>query len=328
MSLRRIETGRRVASLLWDGDNLVDFAAGPDRWHADGTADIPFVRRVYGGPFDHAVVSPSGRFRVVYAERGTKALLLDESGDIVRELNRSYYHAEDFDYPIALAEVDGREVVVHCPEHYNVLEVEDAATGERLTEGRRSPIDVFHSRLSASPDGRRLLVAGWVWQPYGECVVLDLERALSEASALDESTFLPVCSEVESACWLDNDLIAVAASSEEPPDQECDKLGQGQLGVWSIREAGWRHRSAVSHPIGTMLACGTSIVSLYEHPRLLEPTTAALIAEWPEVDAGRKSGSYGVTHVPTPVTAIDPGASRLAIAQANEIVVIDLAKHQ
>lgn len=90
-----------MTALRWDGDDLVDFANGPDRWRLDGTADVPRVRRSFGFPFDQAIVSPSGRFQAVYAERGTKALLLHE-GKIVRELNRSYYHAEDYDYPIAL----------------------------------------------------------------------------------------------------------------------------------------------------------------------------------------------------------------------------------
>ena len=50
---------------------------------------------------------------------------------------------------------------VHCPREYNRLEVEVAATGERLTpEVDRRPQDFFHSRLAVSPDGLRLLSAG------------------------------------------------------------------------------------------------------------------------------------------------------------------------
>jgi hypothetical protein len=46
-------------------------------------------------------VSPSGRYQVLYAERGTKGLVL-EHGAILREIDRSFYHADAYDYPAAL----------------------------------------------------------------------------------------------------------------------------------------------------------------------------------------------------------------------------------
>lgn len=49
-----------------------------------------------GYPLDRAVVSPPGRFQVTYSERGTKAVVLAD-GRIVRELNRSFGHATDYD---------------------------------------------------------------------------------------------------------------------------------------------------------------------------------------------------------------------------------------
>ncbi len=62
-------------SLAWEGDDLVDVVGGWRRWDADGAETPGRVSWAY--PFDQAVVSPSGRFHVIYAERGTKALLLD-----------------------------------------------------------------------------------------------------------------------------------------------------------------------------------------------------------------------------------------------------------
>ena len=94
-----------------------------------------------------------------------QALLLHD-GELIRELNRSHQQAGAYDYPIALGALpDGRQILVHCPDAYNVLQIEDAATGERLTAGPREPRDVFHSRLAISPDGQHLLSAGWYWQP-------------------------------------------------------------------------------------------------------------------------------------------------------------------
>lgn len=62
MSVRHIATHKRVKSLVWDGDDLVDFVDGPDRWSRDGVADLPPIRRTVDGPFDQAIASPSGRF--------------------------------------------------------------------------------------------------------------------------------------------------------------------------------------------------------------------------------------------------------------------------
>ncbi|MRH91531.1 hypothetical protein GFY24_29515 [Nocardia sp. SYP-A9097] len=326
MQAQRITTGRQVSALSWDGDDLVDFSNGPTRWSPDGTADSPQIFHVFAGSFDHAVASPSGRFDVLYAERGTKALFLS-GGELLRELDRSYYHAEDFDFPVALGTLpDGREVVVHCPNEYNVLQIDDAETGRRITEGSRTPQDVFHSRLSISPDGRYLLAAGWVWQPYGIAMIFDLAAAVKDPTVLDGLGLLPavMCdAEVESACWLDSDRVAIAASNEDG-DAEPDTLAPGQLGIWSVSSARWLSRSPLSHPVGTMIACGERIVSLYGHPRLIDPTSGRTLIEWPDVDAGRKSGSYGVTHVPTPVAVAHPDGTRLAIAQTDHIAVLKL----
>jgi hypothetical protein len=99
---------------------------------------------------------------------GTKALLLEAGGEVIRELNRSYYCTEAYRYPLALFTLpDRRTGLVHCPEHYNRLEVEVARTGELLTGSQdRDPGDFFHSRLAVSPDGRsRTRRARWPARP-------------------------------------------------------------------------------------------------------------------------------------------------------------------
>ncbi|MHA6761645.1 WD40 repeat domain-containing protein [Streptacidiphilus sp. PAMC 29251] len=316
-----------VRSLRWDGDELVDHAGGGRRWKADGTECPTSIN--FGLPFDQAVVSPSGRFAVVYGERGTKALVLD-GARVVRELGRSYYHSADFDYPVTLGRLpDGREVLVHCPDGYSVLEIEDLQSGRRLTSGDRTPTDVFHSRLSVSPDGRHLLVAGWLWSPFGIARVYDLANALADPAVLDGNGLLPLSSgvgaEVAAACWLDGDRIAFATNDEVlDDDEEPSNLGPRQFGVWSISGRQWLHRSSVGYPIGTLLARGTQVVSLYDHPRLIDTGTGAVLAEWPEVKVGPKDGSFGVTHVPTPVAAVSADGTRLAVAQENGIAVIEL----
>ncbi|MEX3100278.1 hypothetical protein ACSCBZ_40775 [Streptomyces niveiscabiei] len=313
-------------SLAWDGDDLVDAVGGGRRWGPDGVERPAPI--VHGFSFDRSVVSPSGRYSVVYTERGTKALLLD--GDqFVRELNRSYYQAEVFDYPVALGMLpDGREVLVHCPDDYNVLEIEDAESGEWLTDGERQPKDVFHSRLAVSPGGTHLLSAGWLWHPYGIVEVFDLAGALADPAVLDGRGVLPsnpgIDEEVVSACWLDADRLAVATGGEFRDGKETPALGPRQLGVWSLSAGRWIHRNTVDFPIGTLIARGDSVVSLYGHPRLIDVTTGAVVAEWPTVKVPQRDGSYGVTHIPTPVAALHPDGTRLAVAQPESIAIIAL----
>lgn len=317
-------------SLVWNGDDLVDVVGGGRRWGPDGVEQPASV--IHGFPFDRSVVSPSGRYSVVYAERGTKALLLD--GDrLVRELNRSYYQADAFDYPVALGALqDGREILVHCPDEYNVLEIEDAESGERLTGGERDPKDVFHSRLEVSPDGTRLLSAGWFWHPYGVVEVFDLASALTDPAVLDGRGVLPldpgIDAEVVSACWLDGDRLAVATGGEPRDDEETPALGPRQLGVWSLSVRRWIHRSRVDFCIGTLIARGDTVISLYGHPRLIDVTTGAVVAEWPTVEVPRRDGSYGVTHIPTPVVALHPDGTRLAVAQPESIAIITLPERE
>jgi hypothetical protein len=54
-------------------------------------------------------MSPSGEFAVIYTRLGTKGLVLHR-GKIIREINRSFYHADVYEYPIGLAALkNGRE---------------------------------------------------------------------------------------------------------------------------------------------------------------------------------------------------------------------------
>ncbi|MEU3461329.1 WD40 repeat domain-containing protein [Streptomyces sp. NPDC006733] len=309
------EATAEVESLVWDGDELLDVVGGGRRWGADGVERPSSFIHDY--PFDRGIVSPSGRFTVVYAERGTEALLL-EGDQLVRELERDDEIAEDFDYPVALGALrDGREVLVHCPRERGTLEIDDLETGKRLTHGVRRPRDVFHSRLAVSPGGRYLMSAGWLWHPYGIVEVFDLDDALADSAVLDGQGVLPadggIDDEVRAACWLDGDRLAVSTEGRTR-----------QLGVWSLSAGRWLCRNSVDFSLGTLVARGETVVSLHGHPRLVEVATGAVVAEWPAVEVSLREDSFGATHIPTPVVALHPDGSRLAVAQPDGIAVIDL----
>ncbi len=210
-----------VRSLCWRGDQLVDWVGGGRAFASDGTEQRRKVNYAYR--FDAATASPDGRFVVIYERLGTKGLLLHD-GRVVRELDRSFYHASAYEYPVALFnDPDGRVLLAHCPGNYCRLELEEAETGRPLTASPdRKPSDFFHSRLAASPSGKRLLSAGWLWHPFDGVAWFDIAQALVDPCHLDGFHHLPSSSnpglaEESSACWLDDDCIVVAASAE--PEQ-------------------------------------------------------------------------------------------------------------
>lgn len=319
-----------VRSLIWEGHDLVDILSGL-RWGSDeGQGNRQFNYAF--GQLDRALVSPSGRYHLLYAERGTKALLLRD-GKLLREVDRSYYHADDYDYPAALGLLpDGREVLVHCPDRYNVLEVEELSTGRRLTSSaQRDPdaaADIFHSQLTMSPDGLLLVSAGWVWQPWGVVQVYDLLSALDDPRVLDEpqTPLQPdVNAEVEAARWLDADRLLVSTNPDEEAldDESAAGLSPGELGVWSASGQTWLHRHTFEHRVGALVPWGDNVLALYGHPKLIDPVAGTLLQEWRDVQTGNRHLCFGVTHIPSPVVAVHPDGTRAAVGTNSAIVILE-----
>jgi hypothetical protein len=326
MTVESIPVKATPKALVWQGDELVSECGR--HWGRDGVERKAVF--AWSFPFDAGITSASGRYSAVYQERGTKGVLLERER-LVRELNRSYYQARNSDYPLALGTLgDGREVVVHCPDEYNVLQIEDAASGERLTAGSREPQDVFHSRLSLSPDGRYLLAVGWFWHPFGIAMVYDTALALTDPATLDGEGLLPSAAvtsgEVTAGCWLDVDRLVLATGAEGWSEEEESALPPRHLGVWSVSEERWLHRNPIAdaEPGVLLLPRGDHVISLLGHPRLLDTATGRLVAEWPEVGVPAKATCFGVSHVPSPVAALHPDGTRLAIAQSESIALITL----
>jgi len=176
----------RIRSLVWDADALVDWVDGGVRWTLQGQSSDPAVR--YAFSFDMATTLPGSGYSVIYKRLGTKGLVLKD-GRIVREIDRSYYHAEAYEFPVALFRLpSGRPAIVHCPEDYCRLRIDDLETGEVITTATDAAGDFFHSRLSVSSDGRWLASAGWMWHPVDDVAVYDLHVALTDGRALDSAT--------------------------------------------------------------------------------------------------------------------------------------------
>ena len=282
-----------VRSLVWRGDELVDWVRGGDAWSLDG-GHRP-ARRSWGYQrFDAAI--GYREWAVVYERCGTAALLLRD-GAIARELHRSPYHADAFEYPVCLGPgPDGRALLVHCPDAYNRIDIDDLASGERLTTGvERTLTDFFHSRLAISPSGARLLSAGWVWHPWDAVLWFDLTAALRDPTILDRLDGSPelsrnVCLAEESgAAWLDDDRLLVVGSSErEDPDEaaEADREYPGPrlrpcgLAVYDVVERAYLSGVDGARPLGTVMPIAPGhLVSFFEQPRLVAIETGQVVRE-------------------------------------------------
>ena len=328
----RIALPSEARSLCWEGDTLVDWPSGGQRLGLDGGLKHGNPDWCYGR-FDAAVATPDGRCAVVFERRGTKGLLI-HAQRALREINRSYCHADQFDYPVALVRrPGGRVLLVHCPDDYNRLEIEDFFTGERLTERPGASPDIFHSRLTPAPDGRSLLVESWAWHPMDAVYRIDLDAALADPSVLDATDGRelgqPAFADARSAAFgADGQLLLNSASSRSEPQ------GQGYR-WWMEPESLARldattgtvlHQVRPEVALGRMMPVGhTHVLGFYLHPTLVELSTGRVVHRWTDLDTGPRLGSTSSFHSLPPL-ALDPKRRRFAVGNGREVVVVTLGE--
>lgn len=323
-----------VRSLCWRGKALVDWVAGGVVHGLDGTRRGPAVSYAYR--FDAATATPDGRYAVIFERLGTKGLLLRD-GEIVRELNRSFYHAGAYEYPVCLfVAPSGAVLLAHCPDDYNRMEVDDVETGERLTgSSTRKPADFFHSRLRANLAGTRLLSAGWVWHPWDAVVYFDVGELLRDPTALDRLDGAPSglnvsLAEESSACWQTDTRVLLGSSAELEDEEEAREQPELRLrpcgvAVYDVVERRFVSSAAGSKPPGMMMAVGADhVLALHEHPRIVSLTNGGVVHEWPGIASGAQTSSIiGGAPIPPPI-ALDPIGMRFAVASADTITVVEL----
>jgi hypothetical protein len=327
-----------VCSLCWRGHELVDWVGGGRVLALDGTDRRASVRYAYR--FDAATASSDGRVAVIYERRGTKGAVLKD-GQVLRQIDRSFYHAHVYEYPVALFhEPSGRLLLAHCPGNYCRVELEEAETGRRLTEAvDRKPSDFFHSRLAASPHGKRLLSAGWAWHPWDIVACFDVARALADPHHLDRGDRVSeysgnVClAEESSACWLDDDCIVVGASDEAEDPEEVREAGDAPrlrprgLAVYDLASGRCLRTFQLAEKAGTIRPVGRHhVLSLYRHPKLIDIFSGEVLHAWTELFSGIQSSSiiWGLKddQKPPPM-AFDPLGGRFAIAYGDQVTLIE-----
>lgn len=328
--------GVPVRSLVWVGDELIDWVLGGTRFGLDGSVHRAGVSYAYR--FDAAVATRDGKFAVIYERTGTKGLVLRE-GEILREINRSFYQAHVYEYPICIwTAADGRILMAHCPESYSQIDIEEIESGERLTEaGNREFVDYFYSRLQVNPSGTRLVSAGWVWHPV-DCVrFLDIPQMPRDTGSLDRSWWdasihkhhfglIEECS----ACWQTDDRLIVAAGREEDPPEEDEDHGDALclhpngIVVYDIPDDTCVRSVQLQKPAGTMMPVGDDrVVAFNEHPHLVSLIDGKVLEEWPDIPSGTQLSSIIRDYRPPPM-AFDQENHRFAVAEGDRIHVVTL----
>lgn len=333
-------SAKDVKSLCWDGDTLVDWVAGGHRYSLDGHYQPRHV--AYSFIFDSAVISPSGEYAAIYVKRGTKGLILHK-GKIIREVNRSFYYAHAYEYPIVLFQLgNGQEVLAHCPDRYCQLEIEDIATGKRITDlDTREPTDFFFSRLATSTNGAFLFSAGWHWHPVDHVKVFNIEEALKNPSHFDSQGLeVDTWADSSSACFVGNDQLVVALSTEvyededdednnkaESQNEKGNQLPFGELRVFDLKETKLLSTVNAQAMVGTIMPIGKRhIIGFYEYPKLIDLQTGAVIQSWPHIKSGKQTSSI-IWHIEAvPPMAFDAVNWRFAVANESEITIVQIAK--
>src|SRR4030095_2548959 len=262
-------TGNKVwehppRSLCWRGDTLIDWVGGGVRYGLDGSCSSTMVR--YAFAFDHAVVSADSHYVALVTRLGTKGLILKD-GQIIREINRSFYHADVYEYPVTFVDLpDGRTALAHCPDAYCKLEIEEVESGRRLTERASEPQDFFHSRLAVSSDNRFLVSAGWIWHPFDDVWVYDLMRAIEQPESLDADPHddFPLSRTgvmISSGAFAESNLLVVTSTDDcyDPDDNdstEQELLEPHGIGVYDLYAKSFRTSASLTEPAGTLMPLG------------------------------------------------------------------------
>jgi hypothetical protein len=313
--------GNLVRSLLWHGDDLVDWAGGGTRFKLDGSTIRAGIYWAYR--FDRAVSSCDGRYQIIYETLGTKGLVLCNN-KCVREINRSFYHAYVYEYPLVIFHLpDGRVAIAHCPNDYNKIEIEEIETGQKLTIREGEAADFFHSRLQVSPDGEYLLSSGWVWHPLDAVQLFRVRDVLQNPTVLDKSAHLELPEElfeVHAAAFQSNDSIIMVGNNGGEPGEEGPFLIQ-----YNLREGRVNLKTGMQEVAGTLMPVNSEyVMGFFEHPKLIEIASGKVVQSWPELNSGKQNSSIILDREMLPQLALDPARKRFAVADANGITVIQL----
>jgi len=314
----------------WLGDALVDWACGGKALELTTGKTCNYAQFYLQYRFNGVVTSTDKQYVLVYEKQGTKALLL-KNGILIREINRSYYQADAYEFPAVFFEFQGRTYLAHCPVSYCRLDFEDVETGKIVTDIQgREVFDIFHSRLEVSPDGKYLLSKGWFWHPANEILLFNIEECFSNPRLLDTWGIArpDVSCEICTAGFIDDQHILLGTSSRTWSNAE-GSLPPSSLGVWRFTDNVVTTFYTPAFPFGNLFVINERYCwDLYLHPKVIDIQTGELVEEATEVNCGEQLGALIGDDTEWPLMALSSDRKHLAVVlepQPQGVVVVSVS---
>lgn len=325
MKKQTIET-HSLRTLDWFDGALVDWNSAGTQYSLDG-ATKKLQKYHFGFVCDGSITSENGTYALIYQKLGTKGLLL-KNGEILREINRSYYQSSAYEFPAAFLNYKNRTYLVHCPTEYCQLDIEDVETGIILTKiPERKPQDFFHSRIEISPNHKYILSKGWYWHPFDGIALFDVEKCINDPQLLDSGLTPPeVTAEICSASFINNDELLICSSNEKPMDDELeDPIPRGHIAIWNIKTNVLQNPVKVQGAYGNIFAIDhNKCWDLFGHPKIINLENGAIIAEDSTVFSGHQNSSI-IHHLEKlPKVVFNRKTKQVAIADGHKIEVLSV----
>lgn len=312
-------------SLCWQNELLVDLSSGHKIYQLDGEVIQAPFRISY--LFDSAKTNQDGSIAVIYQKLGTKGLIY-KNGEMLKEINRSFYQAHVYEYPVAIFTLQsGQNLLFHCPDEYCRLEIEDIDTGEILSKSaNREDIDCFFSRLEINEN--YLLSAGWVWHPYNVLSVYKLSDALAKPESLDDTGIGPETDgEVTSARFYGEKKLIVTTDADGSEEVKEDSIAANKIAYFNLETGQVEKQIQPSVNFGNALALDDDFVlDLVEYPKVLNMNTGKVEASFEDIPCGNQQSPI-IWHLKDqPAIAINHQSNKIAIATKEGIEILEFKK--
>lgn len=313
-----------LQTLSWLGDRLIDWVDSGRQYLLNGEVQELGTWN-YGTGFDNAITSDDGVYAVIYQTFGTKGILL-KNGKVLRELTRSDYRANIYEYPAAFVKTgNGFTYLIHCPNEYNELEMEEVETGSLLYNLPRKASDFFHSCLEISPDNKTFMSKGWVWQPFSEIELFDIEACFENPLTLDKGVCIDrskladdddVC-EIYNAAFINNELMLLEYMDWVDKLQHC---------IWNLKTNSMEEKLAYDFSIGRYITVidDTLALDLYQFPKLFNFRTGEILSKMEDINSGGRGSCFKGRANNEVKIAINKKTKQVAIANGNTIEVLSV----
>jgi hypothetical protein len=283
----------KLQTINWFDDKIIDWPNAGTLYDLSG----PKGQRnkyTFGFNFDSAIHTPDGKYVFIYQNFGTKGLLIKE-GNILREINRTYYCADRYEYPATFLTYKNRIFLAHCPVSYRQLDFEDVETGEVVTNiETRDPSDTFHSRLEVSPNGKYLLSKGWRWHPIDWIQVFCIQDCMSNPLLLDnpDHTVPNAGSEICSASFINNHEILIGSTDEVMDEENISFVPIETIAVWNFLDKKLYNQQTPEFQFGNLFSIDKYLAwDTYKYPKIIDLTTGKIIDKAEDVYSGEQKSS-------------------------------------